>query len=314
MMRLSASTIRQIVPALSLAVLLAAVFYIQPRAMGYVGLNLLFNLAVPIALATVAQMMIMAVNDLDLSMGTFVSFAACVTATFLQSDPLIGVLILAGAIATYALLGVVIHLRELPSIVVTLGMSFVWGGLAVLILPAPGGTAPEWVRWLMTSKPPFVPMAIVASVVIAVIAHFVVMRSTFGVLVRGVGGNARSVERAGWSVLAIRAGAYAAAGFLAVLSGILLVGLTTSADANIALRYTLLSIAGVILGGGEFVGGRVSPVGAVIGALTLALAGSFLSFLRISPDWQIGAQGAILIIVLGLRLLLNRSEKREKRA
>ena len=306
----SASTIRQVVPALSLAVLLAAVFYIQPRAMSYVGLNLLFNLAVPIALATVAQMMIMAVNDLDLSVGTFVSFAACVTATFLQSDPLIGILILAGAIATYAVLGVVIHVRELPSIVVTLGMSFVWGGLAVLILPAPGGAAPEWVRWLMTSKPPFVPMAIVASVIIAVIAHFVVMRSTFGVLVRGVGGNARSVERSGWSVLAVRAGAYAAAGLLAVLSGILLVGLTTSADANIALRYTLLSIAGVILGGGEFVGGRVSPVGAVIGALTLALAGSFLSFLRISPDWQIGAQGAILIIVLGLRLLLNRSEKR----
>jgi ribose transport system permease protein len=314
MMGLSTSTIRQIVPALSLAVLLGAVFYIQPRAMSYVGLNLLFNLAVPIALATVAQMMIMAVNDLDLSMGTFVSFAACVTATFLQSDPLIGVLILAGAIAAYAVLGVVIHVRELPSIVVTLGMSFVWGGLAVLILPAPGGTAPEWVRWLMTSKPPFVPMAIVASVIIAVIAHVVVMRSTFGVLVRGVGGNARSVERSGWSVLAIRAAAYAAAGFLAVLSGILLVGLTTSADANIALRYTLLSIAGVILGGGEFVGGRVSPIGAVIGALTLALAGSFLSFLRISPDWQIGAQGAILIIVLGLRLLLNRSEKREKQA
>jgi len=310
---LSASTIRQIVPALSLAVLLAAVFYIQPRAMSYVGLNLLFNLAVPIALATVAQMMIMAVNDLDLSMGTFVSFAACVTATFLQSDPLVGILILAGAIATYAVIGVVIHVRELPSIVVTLGMSFVWGGLAVLILPAPGGTAPEWVRWLMTSKPPIVPMAIVASVIIAVIAHFVVMRSTFGVLVRGVGGNARSVERSGWSVLAIRAGAYATAGFLAVLAGILLVGLTTSADANIALRYTLLSIAGVILGGGEFVGGRVSPVGAVIGALTLALAGSFLSFLRISPDWQIGAQGAILIIVLGMRLLLNRSDKREKR-
>jgi ribose transport system permease protein len=314
MMGLSATTIRQIVPALSLAVLLAAVFYIQPRAMSYVGLNLLFNLAVPIALATVAQMMIMAVNDLDLSMGTFVSFAACVTATYLHSDPLVGVMILAGAIAAYAVLGVVIHVRELPSIVVTLGMSFVWGGLAVLILPAPGGTAPEWVRWLMTSKPPFVPMAIVASVIIALVAHFVVMRSTFGVLVRGVGGNARSVERSGWSVLAIRAGAYATAGFLAVLSGILLVGLTTSADANIALRYTLLSIAGVILGGGEFVGGRVSPVGAVIGALTLALAGSFLSFLRLSPDWQIGAQGAILIIVLGLRLLLNRSEKREKHA
>ncbi len=311
-MKLSSGTVRMIIPAASLVVLLAAVFYMQPRAMSYTGLHLLFNLAVPIALATIAQMLIMAVNDLDLSMGTFVSFTACVTATFLQSSPAIGILIFIGAIAVYAAMGVIIHIRELPSIVVTLGMSFVWGGLAVLLLPSPGGEAPGWVRALMTAKPPFVPMAIVASVVVAVATHFLIMRSSFGVLVRGVGGNYRSVERAGWSVIGIRAATYALAGFFAVLAGITLVGLTTAADANIALRYTLLSIAGVILGGGEFVGGRISPIGAVIGALTLTLAGSFLSFMRISPDWQIGAQGAILIVVLALRLALNRLEKRER--
>ncbi|YCI06547.1 ABC transporter permease (plasmid) [Ensifer sp. D2-11] len=311
--RLSSDAIRLVIPALSLSLLLAAVFWLQPRAMSYIGLNLLFNLAVPIALATIAQMLVMAVNDLDLSMGAFVSFVACVTATFLRDTPAIGILILAGAVAAYAAIGVLIHLRNLPSIVVTLGMSFVWGGLAVLLLPAPGGQAPDWVRWLMTVKPPLAPMAIVASIIIAVIAHFIVKRCSLGVLIRGVGGNQRSVERAGWSIVTARATAYALAGLFAVLAGIALVGLTTSADANIALRYTLLSIAGVILGGGEFIGGRVSPIGAVIGALTLTLAGSFLSFLRISPDWQIGAQGAILIIVLALRLMLNRLEKREKR-
>ncbi len=311
-MKLSANTLRLIIPAASLAVLLVAVFYMQPRAMSYTGLNLLFNLAVPIALATIAQMLIMSVNDLDLSMGTFVSFCACVTATFLQTSPLAGILIFAAAIAVYAAMGAIIHIRALPSIVVTLGMSFVWGGLAVLLLPSPGGEAPAWIRSIMTAKPPFIPMAIVASVVLAAITHYIVMRSSFGVLMRGVGGNVRSVERSGWSVIGIRAATFALAGVFAVLAGIALVGLTTSADANIALRYTLLSIAGVILGGGEFVGGRVSPIGAVIGALTLTLAGSFLSFMRISPDWQIGAQGAILIVVLGLRLLLNRLEKREK--
>ncbi|MEV4608980.1 ABC transporter permease [Neorhizobium sp. LMR1-1-1.1] len=311
-MKLSSGTIRLIIPAASLVLLLAAVFYMQPRAMSYTGLNLLFNLAVPIALATIAQMLIMSVNDLDLSMGTFVSFCACVSATFLQSSPALGILIFLGAIAAYALIGVVIYVRDLPSIVVTLGMSFVWGGLAVLILPSPGGTAPTWARWLMTAKPPLVPMAIVASILIAAVTHCIVMRSSFGVLMRGVGGNDRSVERAGWSVLGLRAATYALAGFFAVLAGIALVGLTTSADANIALRYTLLSIAGVILGGGQFVGGKVSPIGAVIGALTLTLAGSFLSFMRISPDWQIGAQGAVLIVVLALRLALNRLEKREK--
>ncbi|MFS2180006.1 ABC transporter permease [Rhizobium pisi] len=311
--RLSSDAMRLAIPALSLTLLLAAVFWMQPRAVSYVGLNLLFNLAVPIALATIAQMLVMAVNDLDLSMGTFVSFVACVTATFLRDAPVIGVLILAGAIATYAALGVIIPLRNLPSIVVTLGMSFVWGGLAVLLLPAPGGQAPNWVRSLMTVKPPIAPMAIVASIAIAAVAHLLVMRSSLGVLIRGIGGNQRSVERAGWSIVGARATAYGLAGLFAVLAGIALVGLTTSADANIALRYTLLSIAGVILGGGEFIGGRVSPIGAVIGALTLTLAGSFLSFLRISPDWQIGAQGAILIIVLALRLMLNRLEKQEKR-
>jgi ribose transport system permease protein len=307
---LTADRLRLLVPALSLLVLLGAIFYLQPRAMSYVGLNLLLNLAVPIALATIAQMFIMMVNDLDLSMGTFVSFVACVTATFLQTMPWLGLLILVASILAYAVLGVVIYLRNLPSIVVTLGMSFVWGGLAVLMLPTPGGTAPEWIRWLMTSKPPFVPIAIVASVLIAALTHWLVIRSALGVLLRGVGGNERSVQRAGWSVVRAKALAYGFAGLFAVLAGMSLVGLTTSADANIALRYTLLSIAGVILGGGEFVGGRVSPIGAVIGALTLTLAASFLSFLRISPDWQIGAQGGILILVLALRLLLNRQQAR----
>lgn len=305
---------RILLPVLSLTVLLAAVFYLQPRAMSYFGLNLLFNLAVPIALATIAQMMIIMVNDIDLSVGTFVSFVACVTATFLNDAPLVGAAILLASILAYAAIGALIHIRQLPAIVVTLGMSFVWGGLAVLLLPSPGGAAPTWIRTVMTVKPPLVPMAVVACILIAGLTHLLIMRSSTGTLLRAVGGNAQAVARSGWSVTKLKAGAYALAGFFGVLAGICLVGLTTSADANIALRYTLLSIAGVILGGGEFTGGRVSPVGAVLGALTLALAGSFLSFMRLSPDWQIGAQGAILILVLAVRLIFSRHSRKWKGA
>ncbi|QRF68478.1 ABC transporter permease [Ponticoccus alexandrii] len=278
----------------------------QPRAMSYFGLNLLFNLAVPIALATIAQMCVIMVNDIDLSIGAFVSLVACVTATFLNDTPMLGVLILLALILSYAVMGAVIHALDLPAIVVTLGMSFVWGGLALFILPTPGGAAPGWIRTLMTVKPPVAPMAVVAAVLIAAVTHVMFIRSGLGTVLRGVGGNMRSVQRAGWNVLYLKALAYGLAGLFGVLAGMALVGLTTSADANIALRYTLLSIAGVILGGGEFIGGKVSPVGAVIGALTLTLAASFLSFMRLSPDWQIGAQGAILILVLTARLLFAR--------
>ncbi|MEM6761808.1 MAG: ABC transporter permease [Pseudomonadota bacterium] len=307
---LNPRVLRALLPALSLTAILLAIFYLQPRTMSYFGLNLLLNLSIPIALATIAQMFILCVNDLDLSIGAFVSLVACITATWLYDTPLLGIAALAGLVAAYALLGALIHLRNLPSIVVTLGMSFVWLGLAVLVLPTPGGKAPEWLRALMTLKPPYVPFPIIAGVVLALAVHVFLMRSAFGTVLRGAGGNPQALTRAGWSILRVKMTMFALAGFFGVLSGMALVGLTTSADANIALRYTLLSIAGVILGGGEFVGGRVSPIGAVIGAMTLALAASFLSFLRLNPDWQIGAQGAILIIVLALRVLISRREIR----
>jgi ribose transport system permease protein len=304
--------LRAVLPALSLALVIVAIAWLNPRAMSYFGLNLMLNLAIPVALATIAQMFIIAVNDLDLSIGTFVSFIGCVAATWLRESPLLGTLIFLGAIGVYALMGAVIYWRNVPSIVVTLGMLFVWQGLAILILPKPGGKAPVWLHDLMNFRVPYVPFPIVAAIVIAAAVHIGLMRTSYGAILRGSGGNASAIARAGWSLLRTRIIMYALAGLFGVLSGLALIGLATSADANIGKGYTLLSIAGVILGGGEFVGGRVSPIGAVIGALTLTLAGTLLNFMRISPDWQVGAQGGILIIVLAARAMINRVDGRAR--
>ena len=307
---LNRTTLRALLPLASLALVLAATFYAQPRTMSYFGLNLMLQYAVTIALATIAQMFIITVNDLDLSIGPFVGLVGCIGATLLYTTPLIGILALLLCIAAYAAMAALIHLRSLPSIVVTLGASFIWLGIAVMILPSPGGKAPDWLKAIMSLQVPLIPFPIVAALVIALLVHIGLMTSSYGVIMRGTGGNPRAMARAGWSELKTKMTMYALAGFFGVLSGLSLIGLTTSADAHIADRYTLYAIAGVILGGGEFVGGRVSPYGAVIGALTLALAGSFLIFMRISPDWQIGAQGAILIIVLALRALISAGEVR----
>ena len=298
-----------LLPALALGLLLGAVFWRQPRAMSYFGINLLLNVAVPVMFATLAQMMVLAVGDLDLSIGPFVSLVACIAAAVMPEQPALAVAALAAAVAAYALAGAVIEWRQLPSIVVTLGLSFVWLGCAVLLLPTPGGTAPEWLQWAVRFKAPLVPLPIWVALLAAVLGHALITRSAFGTLARGLGGNAAAVGRAGWSLVRIRCGVYAVAGLFGVCAGLMLVGQTTSADANIASRYTLVSIAAVILGGGQFVGGVVSPVGAVIGAMTMTLAASFLTFLNIAPDWQIGMQGLILILVLGLRAAIDRLER-----
>ena len=302
--------LRAALPALSFAIVLGAIGYLNPRVISYFGFTLMLNYAVPIALATTAQMFAMTCNDIDLSIGTFVGFVCCVTATYLNDSPALGLLVLAGCIGVYALLGALIHARNLPSIVVTLGMSFVWQGLAILLLPKPGGKAPLWLQAIMGYKPAYVPLPILAAVLIAAVGYFGLMRTSYGAILRGVGGNPVAIGRAGWSLLKAKTVLFALTGLFGVLAGMALVGITRSADANIGNGYTLLSIAAVILGGGEFVGGIVSPIGAVIGALTLTLASTqLLGFMRIPPDWQVGANGAILVIVLAARVLISQKGK-----
>jgi ribose transport system permease protein len=308
---------RSALPAISLLIVLFAIDQFNPRAISYFGFNLMLNLAVPVALATVAQLCVITVSDLDLSIGAYVGFIACVTTTWLPGTPLLGGAVILASIALYGALGALVHLRRLPSIVVTLGMSFVWLGLALLIRPSPGGQAPAWLQGFMGLHVPYIPFPIVAAIVIAAVMHLVLMKTAFGAVLRGAGGNPAAVARAGWSLLRVKTTAYALAGVFGSLAGMSLVGVSTSADANMANGYTLLSIAGAILGGAEFIGGRVSPIGAVIGALTLQLAAVALNFFqlphllpgfRIPSEWQVGAQGIILILILAVRALINRSD------
>ena len=144
---------------------------------------------------------------------------------------------------------------------------------------------------------------VIIGVVIALVVHFGLMKSSYGAVLRGTGGNAQAIGRAGWSLLRTKVTMFALAGVFGVLSGLALIGNTTSADANIALRYTLLSIAGVILGGGEFVGGRVSPIGAVIGGLIIGLVSELVvGYVDIvGPDLRLLPGFVLVLVVLLVR-------------
>lgn len=301
------SGLKLLLPAAALVLMVAAIVYLQPRAMSYNGMRLLLGFSLPLLFAAMAQLCVIAASDIDLGLGTFIGLVNSLSATFLADTPLLGTAMLIGCILTYAAMGAFIELRRLPSIVVTLGASFVWLGLALLILPTPGGASPEWLSALVRLKPPYVPLPVVVAVLVAALGHWLFMRSSYGVVLRGIGGTPQAVRRAGWSLLTARAVLYGLAGMFGVIAGLVLTGLNTTGDANFGTPYTLLSIGAVIVGGGEFFGGVVAPIGAVIGAFIMLLTGSLLSFMNVSTDWQLSVQGAILIVVLGTRALQRRT-------
>jgi ribose transport system permease protein len=290
-------------PGAALVAMLITSFLVVPGSFSTQGLNLLLSSAVPLVAASLSQMFIIAYGDIDLATGYAVGFANAVTARYLAPDPLIAVGLLLVLVAGYAITAVIVQVRRTPSIIVTLGGSFVWLGWGLVVLPIPGGTAPGWLAGVFSWQPPVIPSAVIMAAVLAVAGYVLTSRMSFGAVIRGAGSNQATVQRAGWSLLRVRVTCYVLAGIFAAVSGLALTGITSSGDPNASANYTLLAIAAVILGGGEFAGGRAPALGAVTGALVITLVGSLLVFFNVSSSYQAGAQGLILIIVLAGRAL-----------
>jgi len=291
---------------IALVLILALVFWLRPNVATYNGLRLLLNLSPVLVFTALAQMFVMTAGDIDLGIGTFVGLVDCIVAGLLNDQPALALLLLIACPVAYGLMGALIQWRQLPSIVVTLGASFVWLGLALMVLPLPGGTVPAALTGLVRLHPPFVPMPIVLAAIPMVIAHLILNKMSYGVVLRGIGGSLAAVERSGRSTLQARMILYVMAGVCGLCAGLCLAATTTTGDANVGRGLTLVSIGAVIIGGGEFVGGIVSPIGTVFGALIMQLSGSLLSFASVPPAWQYSIQGAILLVILALRVLSGR--------
>ncbi len=284
--------------------------FIQPRIWSQGGLTLIMSPIVALAIASMAQMVMMSIGDIDLSIGFFVGMITALTAMFLRDTPALGVLALAAAVLGYALVGALVQLRSVPSLIATLGASFIWLGLGLLVLPVPGGLPPDWLFKYASWRPPLlIPAPVITMIVATAITWYVTRRTGLGVKFRSLGSNPDALVSSGASLLVTRMLAYGIVGILGVLAGITLAAEIGGGDVNAVPGYTLTTIAAVILGGGMFTGGRAVAWGTLFGAITLGLLTVLLTLLNLSSNLQPAVQGLIVIGVLAGRLVIERLSK-----
>ncbi len=269
------------------------------------GLGLILTLAPVLAIAAISQMFIVSVGDIDLGIGAFMGLIGVIAATSLGTEPLLGLALIIGVTALYPLLAWFLRVRQFPALVATLAMSFVYTGLALTILPNVGGQVPDWLTAFSRISIPIVPLPIVLLLVIGVAGWFIVERTRLGTRIRALGSNPAALSTSGWNVTLVKVSAYALAGISATIAGLLFAGIATAGDASAADGYTLMSIAAVVVGGCEFLGGKVSPVGVVLAATLLALLGVLLGVLAVPPLFTAASTGGLLLLVMGLRRLIR---------
>jgi ribose transport system ATP-binding protein len=289
-----------LIPLAALVIVFAAIASFNPRAFSPFGLGLLLGTAVPLVLIALGQMFVVGRSEIDLSIGAFAGLTNVISATLLVDQPLMGVVTLLLSLCGYAVLGWIIHVRKIPAIVATLGAAFVWTGIGYIIQPTPGGSAPDWLGSIFNLNVPVIPLPIWL-LLIASGAALLINRSRFGVVQRGFGNNERAMTELGWPALRSHVRTYLLNGAFGLVAGICLTAINTASDINAAASYTLLSIAAVVMGGCELVGGRIEPLGVALAAVTLSLLGTLLAFLRLSSDNIAAVQGAILLGIVFLR-------------
>ncbi|MGF6441318.1 ATP-binding cassette domain-containing protein [Paraburkholderia youngii] len=297
-------------PFISLALVFAAMMLANPATAGVFGLDLLLGPALPLVLVALGQMFVVGGSEIDLGAGAFAGLVNVLSATLLFDQPTLGVVSLVAAMATYSALGWLIQARRIPAIVITLGASFIWMGIGHTLQPTPGGASPAWLSALFTWQIPGVPTSLVL-IVVAGLAAWMLDRSPLGVTLRAFGNNPVAMARAGWSAPRYAAVRYVLAAAFIVTAGLALTAINTASDVNAGSSYTLLGVAGVVIGGCSLMGGRISPAGVVAGSVALALIGALLGTLNVSSDFNAAVQGALLVVILALRSLVSRNGSEE---
>lgn len=229
-----------------------------------------------------------------------------ICATILDQSTGLGLLCLAGLIIAYSCMGLVIYLRDVPPIIVTLGMSFVWTGIAYVLQDVPGGHVPEWMVHIFNFNNPIL-QGVLVWLVLFIVAAIFIYRSRYGTALRGFGNNENAMRNSGWSKAKAYWTTYMIAGTFAAMGGIAQSVITGASDVNASATYTMLTVAAVIIGGGYFSGGVVTHIGAVFGGISLTMISVLLGLLKVSTDYTATIQGLVLIIILSLRLI--RKEK-----
>ena len=258
----------------------------------------------PIAFAAVAQAIVVISGGIDLSVGSMMALASVTSAVLMKDQgDLFGVVVVVAVLLLGLLVGAIngalVVVTKVPDIVVTLAMSFVWAGVALLILNTPGGGAAPWIMEIISGSvgSPWIPKSLVLLAVIVALVWIPLRRSSLGLALYAIGSSKVAAFRSGVAVAPTKVIAYALTGFFSALGGLALTA-TGGVGAPVPGSYTLQSVAAIVLGGVSLAGGRGGVLGPIIAVIVLALVRTDLFFAGVDPNWSTAIQGAILIGVV----------------
>lgn len=310
--RSSSSSTYLLVPILLAAVLLSIAVIRGPSLVSMSGFGSAIIVAAPLTLATYSLMALAVTGrgTIDLAVGPLLAFinVSIVKLNMLGvvTGPFGGFLVALGIGVLYQILFalVIIWVRVQP-IIVALSGFLALSGINLVILPRPGGMAPEWMASWGLGTTIFSPILLI--VLIATGGWLLFTLTPFYTNLRMMGYDERAAWTSGVRIDLVRLGAHVIAGLFVGLGAICYTALIASGDPTQGTTMTLTAVTALVLGGVSLAGGRGGVAGALLGAVNIFLIGYVLATFNFGAVQAFVTQmsyGVILVLSLLLTLLV----------
>jgi len=276
------------------------VFYAQQaRLPGGFEVTSTVNNTMPLVLAGIAQTLVVLTRGIDLSVGGIIDLANATAAISLGgsvgSMVLWSIVVLLIGAACGLVNGLLVGIGRLQPILVTLATLSIYQGLAIRVLPQPGGQVPDIYTAVLTN--PSAPWSLLYIAALA-LGWAAFRRTRLGVAVYAVGNDPTAAQANGIPARRVVILTYVLAGVLSAAGGLFLAASATAGDATTGNGFILTSIVAVVLGGVSLFGGRGSAVGAIMGAFVINMIVNILFFAHIDPLYQAFYEGLFLVLAV----------------
>lgn len=243
--------------------------------------------------------LIIITGGIDLSSGSVVALVGVVAASFAGPGENIIIAIVLGLLVGTACgftNGFILAKTGIPPFIVTLGMMTVARGLALTYSNGrPISDISDAFLYVGTGKIGFMPVAVIIFLLMGLITHILLRRTTFGKKIYAIGGNEQAAQVCGINVKKSIIIIYAYAGLMSAVGGIILTARVSSGNPTAGMAYELDAIASAVIGGTSLNGGIGFISGTIIGALIIGVLNNGLTLIGVSPYLQQIIKGIIIV-------------------
>src|SRR3954447_9940796 len=272
-----------------------------------------------LGMVVVAETLILLTGSFDLSLQSIYGLAPMVGAWLITSEeghglgtewsPAVGILVVLGIGAAVGLFnGVMIVKLRFNAFIFTLAMLILLAGIQQGIVSG---------QSVYDMPPSFVylgseywfgfPVSAWVTMAVFLVAGLFLRYHRAGRAIYAIGGNVEASRAAGAKVDRIRIGVFVVAGALAALAGLMTSGQVVAVTANQGNNLIFTVFAAAVIGGIALEGGRGRMFGAFTGVVLLGLVQNILVLSQIQTFWIDAANGAIILIALGLARIVGTS-------